>query len=118
MAVAGPTKVDLLGFDGMAQMWEWTGLGNENGAWLTLDPLFSDRTVMVYGTFGGTVTIQGTLETGTPAAPVTLKDPSQNAITFTANGIDTILDNCLKIRPSGGVGVTDVTVRVLAVRRF
>lgn len=72
-------------------------------------PGFADRTVHVKGTFGGaTVVLQGSNDNLTF---VTLTDPLNNPVSLTAEGLITILQNPLWIRPAvtGGAGAA-VTV--------
>jgi len=77
---------------------------------------FSDRTIQVYGTFGGaTITIQGSLD-GTNWA--TVNDQSDNALTFTTARMDSVQQLTRFIRPllSGGDGTTSLNVRLCAKR--
>ena len=73
---------------------------------------YPDKTVHVLGTFGGTVTIQGTLD---PAAGTyaTLNDPQGNALTYTAEKIENVLEHVYLIRPSVGAGAGPVDVWLL-----
>lgn len=76
-----------------------------------------DKTIQVFGTFdSATITIQGSNDAGTTY--VTLNDPQGNALTFTANKIETILENPELIRPtaSGGSGSTDVDIIMISSR--
>lgn len=95
----------------------WAGLDNGDDGQPARYSGSGDRTVQVFGTFGsgGSVTIQGTLD-GTNWA--TLHDTSGTALTFTASGIETVLENCLEVRPNVTAGdvTTDLTV-ILNVRR-
>lgn len=74
----------------------------------------ADRTVQIFGTFGGaTVTMQGTLENvATTWAPVT--DPQGNAIAATGATIEAITELVRQIRPvvTGGSG-SSITVLLL-----
>lgn len=75
----------------------------------------ADRTVQVFGTFGGTtVGMQGSLD-GTNW--VALTDAQGNTIEFTADGLEAITELVRFIRPVtvGGTGV-DVTVMLLMRR--
>lgn len=117
MATITPTRISH-GHDVAAELYEWASMSNgDTIAWLTL-PIKADKVVHVYGTFGGSVAIEGSLETGTPANAVTLNDSrgEGNPLTFTANDIRTVLEPVLQIRPNPGAGVTNTTVRLLAVR--
>lgn len=68
---------------------------------------FSDKTVQVTGTFGDTLTIQGSND-GTNF--VTLTDNTGTALDFTGAGIKLIAENPRFIRPSAGVSITSVNV--------
>jgi hypothetical protein len=79
---------------------------------------FSDRTIQVYGSFfGATITIQGSLD-GTNW--FTLNDQSDNALTVTTAGGDSVQQLTRFIRPSlsGGDsgGTTSLNVRLCAKR--
>lgn len=80
---------------------------------------FSDKTVQVFGTFGGTVTLQGSNDPRVLSDPnnavwATLTDVQASALTFTAAGIGTVAENPRFIRPSVGTGVTSVTISLQA----
>lgn len=72
-----------------------------------------DKTITVQGTFGGTVTIQGSNEL-VPTTWMTLNDPQGNPLTFTAARTELISENTLWIRPVAAAGVTTVDVYLLA----
>lgn len=75
-------------------------------------PGFADRTVHVKGTFGGaTVVLQGSNDGVTF---VSMTDPLNNVVTLTAEGLITILQNPLYIRPSvtGGAGAAVTVILV------
>lgn len=77
---------------------------------------FADRTVQVVGTFGGaTVVIEGSLDGENYA---TLADPQGNALSFTAAGLESVMEVTKYIRPgvSGGNGTTTLGIYLL-VRR-
>jgi len=78
---------------------------------------YSDRSVQVYGTFGGgTVTWQGTNDP-TPDNWVGLSTVASAAATFAAAGIKQILESTLLARPSIAGGTSqDVTVVCVARR--
>lgn len=64
--------------------------------------------VQAKGTFGGTITIEGTIN-GTDW--FTLKDrPGGDDVTFSADGYAEISTGVRAIRPSAGAGVSDVDV--------
>ena len=93
----------------------WTPLTttNRTGAYIYTGQ-YSDITVQCYGTFGAaaTVVIQGSNEIGTVSNPVTLTDPGMTAISFTAAGMESIMQSPMQIRPSlaDGDGSTSITV--------
>lgn len=101
---------------------EWSNLANgDDGQWFVLTSTnWSDRSIDPAGDFGGgTLTIQGTNESGTPAAsPPTLNDPQGNPLTFTVRRLETILETSVQIRPvlAGGAAGA-VTVRLLLMAR-
>lgn len=122
MAVRAKTKLKTP-MDGPIEIWQWTGLTKATDD--TGDPLnkpaFADRSVQVKGTFGtgGTVIMEGSneREVDSPTyAP--LVDPQGNSISFSAAGIEQILESTYLIRPkvTAGDGTTDLTVTIL-VRR-
>jgi len=116
VATVNPVEIRN-GHSGGADIYEWLGLADgDTVGWLTL-PIKADKSVHVYGAFGGTVTIQGSHE-DVPANPVTLNDSrgEGNPLTFTATDLRVVLEPVLKIRPLPGGGVSDTTVRLLAVR--
>lgn len=73
---------------------------------------YPDKTVHVLGTFGGTVTIQGTHDPNA-GTWTTLADPQGNALTFTAERMENVLEHSYLIRPSVGAGVSSVDVWLL-----
>jgi hypothetical protein len=91
---------------------------NKTFAWETLtasdtgEPLTTSRgpiisTVQATGTFGGTVSLQGTIN-GTDW--FTLEDKNGDAIEFTAAGAAEFSSAVRKVRPIAGSGVSDVDV--------
>lgn len=115
MATVSATKKDDFTDN---NLYSWTPLTttNSDGA-----PCYytgaGDRTIQVVGTFGagGTIVIEGTLD-GTNFA--TLKDAGGTALSLTAAGIRTVLENVLAIRPrvTAGDGTTSLTA-LLCVRK-
>jgi|SRR5215510_15048721 len=104
--------------DGEADLFEWLNFSNGDViGWLVL-PQKADKTLHMYGTFGGTVTLDGSLESGTPSNPFTINDSrgEGNPLSFTANDGRTLMENVLQIRPNPGAGVTNTTLRILCVR--
>lgn len=103
--------------DGSALLCLWETLTNANttGTPLAMMP-WADRCVQVVGTFdSATVVIQGSND-GTNWA--TLADPQGNALSFTATGLEAILELPRYIRPStsGGGGSQDIDVYLVARR--
>ncbi len=98
----------------------WTAMGaSVNGAPLEYSK-FPDKTVQAYGTFGGTVTMQGSndprvLTDAGNAVWFTLTDNQGAPITFTAAGAKLIAENPRFIRPSNGSGITATTIVIQAV---
>lgn len=92
---------------------EWTGLlQGDTGAWMETAH-YGDKTLHVYGTYGGaTVTLQGSNE-NTPSNGFALTTPT-GALSFTSNDGAQVLENPLHIRPvvTGGDGTTSLTARV------
>lgn len=81
---------------------------------------FADRSVQVYGTFGGaTVTMQGSNDPGpTPTNWNTLTDLQGNALAFTAAGLEMIAEPTCWVRPvvTGGAG-TSINIQMFLRRR-
>lgn len=103
---------------------QWTGLLNgDNGNYLVM-PHIEDYCVQIFGTFGvgGSISLQGSLETGTPTSPETLVDPTNAALTFTAHGLKQVLPLVYAVRPivTAGDGTTSLTciIRVISPGRF
>ena len=94
-------------------LWETLTATNADGS-----PFFGahrpDKTVSVQGTFGGTVTLQGSNE-ATPVTWFTLNDTTGAALTFTTARLALVAENPLWIRPLAGAGVGDVDVYLIAV---
>jgi hypothetical protein len=79
-------------------------------------PGAADRSVQVFGTFGGaTVRIEGSLDGGTNWAPV--HDPGGVAVTFTAAGLNAISENVGELRAVLSPAGTDAAVTVLILSR-
>jgi hypothetical protein len=82
---------------------------------------FTNKTLQVFGTFGGTVTIQGSNDPRVLTDPgnavwATLTADGTNALTFTAVGMKKIHENPRFIRPSNGSGITATTVIINAIK--
>lgn len=105
-------------------VYEWTGLLNtDDGEWVTV-PFPADKSWHAFGTWGtgGTVTIQGTNETGAPANGQTLHDPAGAALTLTdaaGSRLKQALEAAYAFRPvvTAGDGTTNLTVRLCVVGR-
>lgn len=95
---------------------EWAGLlAGDTGDFRLLGH-YNDKCLHVWGVWGGAiVTIEGSNEDLTPSNQVGLNDPTQTAISFSANGLKQVLENPLFIRPkvTGGDGTTALTARLL-----
>lgn len=92
--------------------WETITATNSTGE-LAEFPDFPEKTVQVTGTFGGTLTMQGSND-GTNF--FTLTDVLGNNVAFTAAGAKKIHETPRYVRPSAGVGVTDVDVTLISAR--
>ena len=93
----------------------YTAMGASTDGVAFENPEYGLKTVQAYGTFGGTVTIQGSndpLGISTPASAVwaTLTADGTNALTFTAAGLKKIHENPRFIRAISGAGVSDVDI--------
>lgn len=104
-------------FVGGARGGSWTLANGESGVSLAL-PLFSDKSVNIFGTFGvgGSVTIQGSLD-GTNWQ--TLTDPQGNALTKTAASLEAVSEAVPYIRPvvTAGDVTTAIIVQIFAVSK-
>lgn len=93
----------------------WSGLLNTDSGTPFMPGVYGDMTVQAFGTFGagGTVILEGSLDGGTTWSPLT--DPGMTAISFTAAGIETVMQYCELIRPrvTAGDGTTNLTVIVV-----
>lgn len=104
----------------------WTGLDQDDSGAAADQPRFSDKTVHIFGTFGGaTVTLYGsndpkalvdrsagTLFGSKTASWITLVDSAGSNIAPTAAALKTIMQNPLYILPvvTGGDGTTSISV--------
>lgn len=93
----------------------WTGMAAGDTCTPVGPPYadYSDRSVQMEGSFGGTVTLQGSND-GTNYQSVT--DPQGNAIAKSAAALEAISEATLWIRPSPGASVAATTV-TLVMRR-
>ena len=89
-----------------------SGKPNETGKKIIV-PRHSDKTVHLFGTFGGTVTIEGGCDpdmADTSSDMVTLSDTDGNLLSFTSKDCKPVVQNVYKIGPKAGAGVGPVTV--------
>lgn len=89
--------------------WE-TVTGSDVGAPITLPRGGAQVAVHATGTFGDTLSIQGTID-GTNWFTL-LDGPGGNEVTFTAAGYAEISTAVKAIRPSAGASISDVDVHV------
>ncbi len=94
---------------------EWTGLAASDTGSPMKFSTFADKTVQAFGTFGGTVTLEGSndprCETDAGnAVYAPLTDNLGNPIAFSSAGISLIAEAPVFIRPNCGSGVTSVTI--------
>ena len=97
----------------------WTALATgDDGAPIDWSA-YTDRSVQVFGTFGGgTVTLQGSNDAGpTPTNWNPLTDLQGNAIAFTAAGLEMIAEGTLWVRPVVTAGAASgITVQMMLRR--
>lgn len=116
MADVDFTKTESTDRRNVLYKWETLTDTNANGTPVRMVWNAADLVVQVVGTFAtATVTMQGSLDN---TNWVTLTDPSDNDLTFTAAGGSGIRDKYLWIRPStsGGGGTQDIDVTLLVSR--
>lgn len=97
----------------------WTGLATGDDGQPIDWSAYADRSVQVFGTFGGaTVTLQGSNDEGpTPTNWNTLTDLQGNAIAFTAAGLEMISEGTLWVRPAVTAGAASgITVQMMLRR--
>lgn len=89
----------------------WVLSGGDDGVPF-VSPMFADKAVQADGTFGGTVTIEGSnyTDTGT-AVYATLNDPQGSALLITVASVRQILENTYLVRPRMSAG-GPVTVKI------
>jgi hypothetical protein len=96
---------------------EWTLTASENGDAKRIGS-FGDKSYAMWGTFGGTVTIQGSWDAGdTPASNswLTLHETDNTTeIALTSDGCGVILENPVWMRPVAGASVSSVKVVISA----
>lgn len=101
--------IDLQTLSHNRKLWE-TLTATDTGEPLYLGRGGAQIAVQVTGTFGGTVSLQGTID-GSTWFDLT-SGPGGEAISFTAAGYAEISTAVWAIRPSGGSGVSDVDVYI------
>ncbi len=103
------TKIRNHPFSGDVLVYKWVLEDNETGDKVEV-PRHSDKTVHLFGTFGGTVTIEGGCDPDGVADFVTLSDTDGNLLSFTSKDCKPVVQNVYKIGPKAGAGVGSVTV--------
>ncbi|WP_085025351.1 hypothetical protein [Ensifer aridi] len=98
----------------------WTGLLNgDTGAPFAIAD-WPDKTVQLTGTIGtgGSVRMEGSNDGGTNWA--TLHQPDNTDLTFTALGMEFVVENPLLIRPNviAGDGSTNFAVRLVGAKKI
>jgi len=102
-------------FAGDVLLYKWVLTASETGEKIVV-PRHSDKTVHLFGTFGGTVTIEGSLDptmADTSTDNILLQDQADVDLSFTAKDCKTIVQNVYKIGPKAGVGITSVTIFIM-----
>lgn len=122
MATVNYVKASAVSFDlQLADTIKWSLAANDVGQWLVL-PRAADRSVHIYGTFGGaTVVVEGTNEPeadgNVDANAKTLSDPQGNPLSFTAGPAlkaPVEMVRSIRVRVIGGDGTTAITAVLLA----
>jgi hypothetical protein len=104
--------------DGASVIYKWAAVTEADTFESVVVPTYQDMSVQVGGTFGGaTITIQGTLDPDEAEYSTLTSTDESSDLTFTAIGLQVILQNTHRIRPliSGGAG-TSVDVFLLGAR--
>ena len=119
MANVSFTKVTNIFPPGVALVVKWEGMKNGDvGLPFKWQP-FRGKSCHVLGTFGvgGTAVLEGSNDPDT-ASFVTLNDPQGNALEFSIEKIEEVLENVYAVRPrvTAGDGSTDLTVYLLVTR--
>lgn len=118
MAEVVISNVTMQAFGGRLQGRKWGGIAQGDTAAAIPIPSLADKTIQVVGTFGGgSISIQGALESDLATAVFTeLTNPQGDALSYSAAGIDTVLQNVYWIKPvlTGGDGTTDIDVYLLS----
>ena len=106
----GPTATGTARNEGLLMRWTELSSG-QNGSWLTLPEQTRRACIQVLGTFGGTVTLQGSNDGGVTAFTLHQAHDGEDAA-FTAAGGCELMELPEQIRPIAGSGVADVDVYV------
>lgn len=101
--------IDLQSLPHNRKLWE-TLTASDTGEPLYLKQGGAQVAVQALGTFGGTVSLQGTID-GSTWFDLT-SGPGGEAISFTAAGYAEITTAVWALRPSAGSGVSDVDVYI------
>lgn len=113
MATVTPTEV-LTPLDKRGlRIFTWNAVAASDDCLPVICGQYSDKTVYMYGTFGGNMSFEGSPDpSGTTY--VVLTDAQGNAISGkSAAFVEQILEGAYKVRPVAGVGVGDVDVFLL-----
>ncbi len=104
-------------FGSKARIVTWTGITEADVGQAYVGCGFSDKSVMITGTWGGeSVRMEGTNDT-TPGTWITLTDALLNTILYTSDNGAQILENYYQVRPNvAGAGTgTDIDVKLLLI---
>lgn len=98
--------------------WKWEGVTENDDCQPLSVANLSDKSIQVFGDFGGGDTeIEGSLDdTEGTDEYATLDDPHGSSLIFSADGIKSVLQNVLKIRPKTPSG-TDVSLTIILLAR-
>lgn len=110
MATVTPTEV-LTPLDKRGlRIFLWEAVAASDDCLPVICGQYTDKTVYMYGTFGGNMSLEGSPDpSGTTY--VVLTDAQGNAISGkSANFVEQILEGAYKVRPVAAVGVGDVDV--------
>lgn len=94
------TKSNITEIPGF-KVFTWDGITSGNTAEPVAIPMLGDKTVQVVATSTFSGSLQGSND-GTNFQ--TLNDPFGNPLTFTADGLKTVLENCAYIKPVVSTG--------------
>lgn len=93
---------------------KWTGLANGDTGSPYRAPNYNDKSVQVNNTFGtgGSVTVQGSNDSSNYDS---LRATDGNVLTFSASGLEQVLENPVLMRPNvtAGDGSTNINVSLL-----